>query len=148
MQSSALLDRYRDASEDTRRQIDRLLEQDADDRAWAQEVGPVYRQHDVARLLGKSKQAVSADPGLLRLELRSGQLGYPLFQFDGRRLLPGIRQVVGVLAPAVASTWTIASWLTSPQPVFDGASALERLRAGEVDQVVAAARRTGRSISA
>lgn len=148
MRTSALVERYRDAAAETRRQIDRLLEQDADDQAWAQQLGPVYRQHDVARLLDKSKQAVSADPGLLKLEMRNGQVAYPVFQFDGRRVLPGIREVVDTLTPAVATAWTIASWLTSPQPSLDGAAPLERLRAGGVDVVLAAARRTARSMAA
>jgi hypothetical protein len=148
MQRSALVERYRDASEDTRRQIDRLLEQDADDQAWAEQLGPVYRQGDVADLLGKSKQAVSADPGLLKLELRSGQLGYPVFQFDGRRLLPGIREVVETLTSVVETSWTIASWLASPQPSSQGQRPLDRLRAGEIDEVLAAARRMARTMAA
>jgi hypothetical protein len=145
---SALLDRYRDASEETRRQIDRLLEQDADDRAWAEQLGPVYRQSDVAHLLRKSKQAVSTDRGLLRLTLRDGQLGYPVFQFDGRRLLPGIRDIVQLLAPVVASPWTIASWLTSEQPSLGERRPLDRLRAGDTEAVLAEARRMARTMVA
>jgi hypothetical protein len=148
MHASALVERYREASEDTRRQVDRLLEQDADDQAWAEQLGPVYRQADVAALLGKTKQAVSADTGLLKLELRNGHIGYPVFQFDGRRVLPGLREVVTTLAPTVTVPWTVASWLTSPQPSWDGARPLDRLRAGEVDEVVAAARRMARSLAA
>lgn len=148
MQRSTLVECYREASQDTRRQIDRLLEHDADDQAWVQQLGPVYRQSDVAGLLGKSKQAVSADGGLLRLELRNGQLGYPVLQFDGRQVLSGLREVVATLTPAVASAWTIASWLTSPQPSWDGARPLDRLRAGEVDDVVAAARRMAQGMAA
>jgi len=148
MQVSALVYLYRDAAEDTRRQIDRLLELDADDHAWAEQLGPVYRQSDVARLLRKTKQAVSADSGLLRLEMRSGQLGYPVFQFDGRGVLRGVPEVVRTLTPAVASSWTIASWLTSPQPAWQGARPLDRLRSGEVDDVAAAARRMALSLAA
>lgn len=148
MVEAALVERYAHASEDTRRQIDRLLDQDADDRAWGDQIGPVYRQSDVAALLGKSKQAVSADPGLLRLELRSGQLGYPVVQFDGRRVLPGVREVVTTLAPAVATRWTIASWLTSPQPSLEGDRPVDRLRAGDLDAVVAAATRAARAMAA
>ncbi|MBW3576871.1 MAG: DUF2384 domain-containing protein [Actinobacteria bacterium] len=144
----ALLQRYQDASEETRRQVDRLLAQDADDRAWAEQLGPVYRQRDVADLLGKSKQAVSADQGLLKLELRSGQVGYPVFQFDGRRVLPGVREVVETLTPSVATSWTIASWLSSPQPSWDGARPLDQLRAGRIEEVLAASRRVARTLAA
>lgn len=129
----------REASPETRHQIETLLRQEADDRAWAGQLGPAYRQADVARLLGKSKQAVSADRGLLRLEMRSGEIGYPVFQFDGRRQLGGVRNVVRTLSPAVTDAWTTASWLTSPQPELDDRTPLDALRAGERDPVLALA---------
>jgi hypothetical protein len=136
---SAVAERYRDADDETRRMVDRLLNQDADDRAWASQLGPALRQSDVARLLGKSKQAVSADGRLLRLELRSGPIAYPAFQFDGRRQLDGVATVVALLAPVTATPWTIASWLTSPQPALGGVTPIDALRAGDLDPVVAAA---------
>jgi hypothetical protein len=132
--------RYAQASEETRRQVDRLLEQDADDQAWAAQIGPVYRQADVAALLGKSKQAVSADPRLLKLELRSGEIGYPVMQFDGRRQLPGLGPVIRALDPVVASPWTSASWLTSPNSTLGGHTPIVALRGGRVDEVLRAAR--------
>lgn len=144
--AATLADRYQNASGETQALVDRLLEQDADDRAWTAQLGPVLRQTDVARLLGKSKQAVSADAGLLKLELRSGEIGYPVFQFDGQRTLPGLRQAVKLLAPAVATTWTTASWLTSPQPDLDERRPVDLLRDGQVDAVLAAARRTARAM--
>lgn len=141
----ALVERYKEASDETRRLVDRLLEQDADDHAWKAQLGPVFRQGDVARLLGKTKQAVSEDRKLLRLEMRSGAVGYPVFQFDGRRLLPGIDEVVAVLGPAVETPWTIASWLTSPQPALDGATPLTELRADRTERVVDLATQTAAS---
>jgi hypothetical protein len=136
-----MVERIEHASPVTRTQIERLLEQDADDRAWAEQIGPVYRQSDVARLLCKSKQAVSADARLLKLELRSGEVGYPVVQFDGRRQLPGVREVVEVLAGVVTTPWTIASWLTSPADVLGGVTPVAALRKGRTDEVLAAARR-------
>jgi hypothetical protein len=121
---------------------------EVDDRAWADQIGPVHRAADVAALLGTSAEAVSADGGLLRLESRDGQGGYPVFQFDGRRPLPGIRDIVHLLAPAVASTWTIASWLTSEQPSRGGQRPLDRLRAGDTEAVLAEARRMARAMVA
>lgn len=128
--------------------VERLLQHDADDRAWFEQLGPAYRPADVAELLAKSKQAVSADHRLLRLEMRSGGVGYPAFQFDGRRLLPGVGEVVRTLSPVVETSWTIASWLTSPQPALAGSTPLERLRAGEVDAVVGAARHFAQALTA
>ena len=137
----------RDASPDTRYQIERLLRQDADDRAWAEQLGPAYRQGDVARLLGKSRQAVSADSSLLRLEMRDGEIGYPVFQFDGRRVLPGIRAVIGILGPFVASPWTIASWLTSPAADLEDRAPVKALRDGNIEAVTASARRTAEALA-
>ena len=136
---ASLLERYDAAPAAVQRQVDRLLTQAEDDAAWAEQLGPVYRQADVAALLGISKQAVSTNAGLLRLEMRDGSLGYPVFQFEGERLLPGIRQVVLELSSAVATSWTIASWLTSPQADLDGATPLEQLNRGQVTPVVRAA---------
>ncbi|MCA1778162.1 MAG: hypothetical protein LC637_01905 [Xanthomonadaceae bacterium] len=137
----------RDASPETRYQIERLLRQDADDRAWAEQLGPAYRQGDVARLLGKSRQAVSADSGLLRLEMRDSEIGYPIFQFDGRRKLPGIREVISILGQAVASPWTIASWLTSPALALDGRAPIQALRDGQIEAVTTAARQAAEALS-
>lgn len=132
--------------EPLREQIVRLLEQQADDDAWNEQLGPAYTQGQVATLLDKSKQAVSSDGTLLRLTMRSGRVGYPVFQFDGDTPVSGIREVVEILTPAVATPWTIASWLTSRQP-DTGHTAMELLRAGHVDEVVTAARRSANQMS-
>ncbi|MFU8878105.1 MAG: hypothetical protein ACNA7E_08175 [Wenzhouxiangellaceae bacterium] len=136
----------RDASPETRYQIECLLRQEADDQAWAEQLGPAYRQSDVARLLGKSKQAVSADRGLLRLEMRDGEIGYPVFQFQGRQPLAGIREIVRAFQPAVTSAWTTASWLTSPAAELDGRTPIEALRSDEHETVLALARRTAAAL--
>jgi hypothetical protein len=141
MDETAVVRRYADASPEARRLIDRILDQDSDDAAWTRQLGPVHRQGDVARLLGKSKQAVSSDRGLLKLRMRSGVVGYPLFQFDGRRPLPGVRAVVMWLDGVVATSWTTASWLTSPSVELGGVTPVAALRDGQVDRVNAAARR-------
>ncbi|MGH3440556.1 MAG: antitoxin Xre/MbcA/ParS toxin-binding domain-containing protein [Nitriliruptorales bacterium] len=148
MEGSTIVERYASASAETRYLVDRLLAADADDRAWARQLGPVYRQADVARLLRKSKQAVSSDPHLIKLEMRRGDVGYPVFQFDGPRLLAGIREVGGILRPAVETEWTVASWLTSPQPDLNGRRPLNLLRERQMEEVLAAARRAARSLAA
>lgn len=136
----------REASLETRYQIECLLRQEADDEAWAEQLGPVYRQGDVARLLDKSRQAVSADRGLLRLEMRNGEIGYPVFQFDGRRQLPGIREIVRCFEPVVTSAWTTASWLTTPAPELDHLTPLGALRDGEREQVLVLASRAASAL--
>ena len=141
MNDRMLFERYRSAPVDTQRLVDRVLQEHEDDRAWADQIGPVFRQRRVAELLGKSRQAVSADRRLLRLQMRSGEIGYPVWQFDGRRPLPGIAAVLDTLGPVVATTWTVASWLTSRQPALDDGRPLDLLRHGDVDRVVAEAAR-------
>ncbi len=137
--SASLQRLIRDASPETRYQIEVLLRQEADDEAWTEQLGPAYRQGDVARLLDKSRQAVSADSGLLRLAMRSGEIGYPVLQFDGRSQLPGVREIVRAFEPVVTSAWTTASWLTSPAPELDDRTPLAALRAGDREPALALA---------
>jgi hypothetical protein len=138
---STLFERYQQAPADVRRQVDLLLRQAEDDQAWTDQLGSVYTQGQVAELLGKSKQAVSTDKGLLRLEMRDGRIGYPILQFEGDRILPGIQDVVRALAPVAATSWTVASWLTSPSSDLGGETPLERLRRGDVPEVTVVADR-------
>lgn len=117
-----------------------VLAEDADDDAWLGQLGPAYRQSDVARLLRKSKQAVSVDGRLLKLEMRNGDIGHPAFQFDGRQQLAGVRDIVAILGPVVETAWTIASWLTSPTDLDGSPRPVDLLRAGETEVAVALAR--------
>jgi hypothetical protein len=140
--------RLADAPESVRAQVEvladqlaRLLDQAEDDQAWAEQVGPAYTAKQVAALLGVTRQAVRQRRGLLRLEQRNGKTVYPVWQFDGATVLPGIQKVVLVLTPAVASPWTIASWLTSPNAELDGLRPYEELRHGNLTPVVEAAQR-------
>lgn len=132
---ATLLEQYQRAPAEVKRQIDLLLQQAEDDRAWSEQLGPAYTQGQVAVLLGRSKQAISTNKGLLRLEMRDGSVGYPVFQFEGDRILPGIRNVVLALSPVAATNWTVASWLTSPSAELGGETPLDRLRRGDVSEV-------------
>ena len=73
--------------------------------------------------------------------MRDGSVGYPVLQFEGDRILPGTRNVVRALSPVAATTWTVASWLTSPSSDLGGKTPLERLQRGEVSDVTALAKR-------
>lgn len=101
------------------------------------------RQKDVRTQLDKSKQAVSSGEGLLKLTMRDGSVGYPVVQFEGGVVLPGLREVVHMLAGVVATPWTTASWLTSP--LEGAATPVELLRDGQVEEVTLAARRVVRA---
>jgi len=132
------------ASSDTRALVRTVLEQDQVDRQWTEQIGPALTQSDAARLLDVSVQAVSKNQHLLRLTNRDGRVVYPIFQFDGRRPLPGLGQVLaafdGVLQPL-----TIASWLTLPSATLDGRSPAQALRDGEAHRVVAAAQQAAQA---
>ncbi|MGH9101754.1 MAG: hypothetical protein ACRDYD_02040 [Acidimicrobiales bacterium] len=121
----------------------RLLESDIAARAWVDQVGYCITQSDAAQLLGRSEQAVSKDPRLLRLARSDGRPAYPAFQFDGRRQVPGLAEVVraldGSLLPA-----TVAAWLTGTQPALGGRRPLDALVEGDGEAVLAVARRLAR----
>jgi hypothetical protein len=71
--------------------------------------------------------------------MRDGSVGYPVFQFEGDRILPGIQNVVRALSPVAATSWTVASWLTSPSSDLGGKTPLDRLRRGDVSDVTVVA---------
>lgn len=121
-----------------------ILEQAVSDERWAAQVGPVLGQRDVARLLGKSPQAVAQDRGLLRLRQRDGRPAYPVFQFDGRRQIGGITEVVAVLGAAVEPL-TVAAWLTGPNRRLCGRRPIDLLRAAQAEPVLDAAYRYARA---
>jgi len=129
------------ASPATQDHVVRVLEQDHADQAWGAQIGPGLTQADVARLLGVTVQAVSKNKGLLRLQNRDGRPIYPIVQFDGRRPLPGVAEVVAILDGPLLPL-TIASWLTSRKKALTGRTAIAALRAGEVGLVVSLARQT------
>lgn len=143
MTVAELAELYEQASHETRQLVRDLLEHDAADRAWTGQVGPALTQADVARLLGKSEQAVAKDHRLLRHKTRSGRVAYPVVQFTGRGVVDGVGQVVRALE-GVADPVTVAAWLTGEHPSLSGRRPIDVLRAGEVDTVVAAARRFAR----
>src|SRR5690242_19453711 len=79
-----------------------ILERDIADSAWAVAVGPCLRQADAAALLGRQPKSIRQDPRLLAIRDRAGRTCYPVFQFDGPSLLPGIADVVTLLRGTVA----------------------------------------------
>lgn len=135
-----VIDLYATASPETRRLVTVLLEQDAVDRRWAEQVGPSLTQADTARLLGKSEQATAKDGRLLRVKTRSGRVAYPIVQFSGRGPLPGLATVMKALAP-VADPLTILAWLTGTQASLDGRRPVDALHDGDAEAVLTLARR-------
>ncbi|MGH9129188.1 MAG: hypothetical protein ACRDY2_09530 [Acidimicrobiales bacterium] len=118
----------------------RLLESDIAAQAWVDQVGYCLTQAETAELLRRSEQAVSKDTRLLRLARSDGRPAYPAFQFDGRRQVPGLGEVVRVLNVALLPA-TIAAWLTGTQPGLEGRRPLDALADGDYEAVLAVARR-------
>lgn len=100
----------------------------------AEMVGPVYRQASLAAASGRSRQAVAdmvRRRRLLALTTSDGHVVVPAFQLgDDLRPLPGIPEVLAVLTPDVVDEWTLASWLTAPQPRLEGRSVVGHLAGG------------------
>lgn len=118
-----------------------VLEHSINSKAWGAQVGPALTQGDTARLLRKSVQAVSKDRGLLRVVNSDGRPVYPLVQFEGRRQVPGLAEVVRTLG-AVMEPLAVAGWLTTANATL-GNRPIDSLRDGDagVDAVRAAVRR-------
>ena len=118
-----------------------VLEQDLADQQWASHVGPALSQADVARLLDVSVQAVSKNHGLLRVRNRDGRVVYPVVQFDGRRVLPGLPDVFALLDGPLLPL-TVASWLVTSAPALGDRTPVAALRDGDADLVLRLARQT------
>ncbi|RBY78960.1 hypothetical protein DQ238_11320 [Geodermatophilus sp. TF02-6] len=121
--------------------------------AWTEHLGGFYDATTVGRLLSRggrpvSRQAVHKRKGLLALTTGSGRVVYPAFQFVGGGVLPGLDAVQRAVPEELASRWTLASWLVTPQPQLDGQSPVQLLREGSVAPVLTAARDLASSLAA
>lgn len=102
--------------------------------------------NDVVRMLGLRNRQTPLD----RLKARTllaireqGQWRFPLWQFDPDGpdgVIAGLPEVLAALPVADLSK---ARWLQRPQPLLDGQTPLEALRAGQLNRVLAEARAVG-----
>lgn len=115
---------------------------------WAVIIGPCYRANSIARELGWSSEQVTAAAAaheLLELKAEDDVLLYPAFQVWEGQLVQGLGSVIQVLSAGTDSTWAWAQWLNSPVDDETGdpaPSAIEQLRAGQLDDVLRDARHT------
>ena len=122
---------------------------------WTEQIGPFYATDTVRSLLGGdapvSRQAVYQRRGLLALSTGSGQIVYPVAQFRGRRLPPGLDRVLAALPDELVSRWTVASWLLSPEVALAGERPVDVLFDGDeaaINAVVMIARQWSARLAA
>jgi hypothetical protein len=135
-----LVEQAQEAPDDVVRLALELLEQGTSDDRWNAQIGPFLSSADVARLLQTSRQAVAKRASLLVIPTGSGRLAYPTFQFAGRTVVPGLGRVLAQF-DGFADPLSVASWLTSPHADLDRRRPIDALRAGDLNDVVAAAKR-------
>lgn len=97
---------------------------------------------DVARLLGRSRQAVHdrVKAGTLLAIDDGGELRYPPWQFDPageRGVISGLPEVLAALRVEPLSK---ARWLMRPNAVFEGRTPLQALKDADKELIVAVAR--------
>lgn len=102
--------------------------------------------NDVVRLLGLRNRQTPLDrlKAQTLLAIREqGQWRFPLWQFDADGpdgVIAGLPEVLAALPVADLSK---ARWLQRPQPLLDGQTPLQALRAGQLVRVLAEARAVG-----
>lgn len=117
---------------------------------WDELVGPFVRSEGVQARLKITRQAVAAKAArrrLLRTITVDGVHLYPLWQFDGDRLMDGLAEVLALFPERAVDGWTLAAWLRTPDPDL-GEAPLDVLARGELDRGRAVARTAARALAA
>lgn len=108
--------------------------------AWNEVLGPFYATRGATTALGGiSRQALGerrARRTIVALRTADDDWVYPLFQFDGGEVLPGLAEAWQALDGV--DDWTAAALLVTPQRALRGSSVVQWLRAGEpIDGAIA-----------
>ncbi|MBG6185307.1 hypothetical protein IWX65_003286 [Arthrobacter sp. CAN_A214] len=109
--------------------------------AMAEKVGPFYEPSGLMAWLDITKQGLGRrreSDTIIGCKTQEGYFVYPVWQFqDDGTLIPGLREVLKVLATGIKDGWTWALWLTSEVPgQLDGKSAVQWLTEGRDPQAV------------
>ncbi|MFF5019471.1 hypothetical protein [Streptomyces sp. NPDC001165] len=117
-----------------------------DDPAWQRSIGPTYGAAEVEKLLREPRHTLAKrarQRSLLALRTSDGHTVYPVFQFAGNQVLPGIGAVLREFPDDDPDLfWTIASWMRKPLTTLNERSVIEALNQGEIDAAVKAANAT------
>jgi len=118
-------------------------------------IGRCYTEDSLGDILHLTSEQIAAaadDLRLLRLVTSEGVHVFPAFQLDGDAIIPGLPDVLRALRTGGDAPWVWSLWLTARNPhgpvtrLAD--SYIDRLRDGEVDEVVREARRAAASWAA
>jgi hypothetical protein len=107
---------------------------------------PPLTSEQVSEVLGMSREAINKrrkNQQLVAVSLGKRGYRYPAWQFQEGKVLPGLKEVLQVLN--AVSEWTPLLFLCSGDPRLNGETPLERLQAGDISAVVAAARCYGQA---
>lgn len=118
--------------------------------SWDALVGPFVRTDGVQARLKVTRQAVAAKAArrrLLRVITAEGEHLYPLWQFDGATMRPGLGDVLALFPESAVDGWTLAAWLRTSDPEI-GEPPLDLLDRGDLDRLRTVARSAARSLSA
>lgn len=130
-----------DYCDDLARRLEDMRRKQENDRRF----GTFYTTAKVMQVLGtSSRQSVTNMIGrntILRVRTSDGRNAFPSLQFDESRggLVDGLRQVLQVLLPAAATSWTVLDWLVTPMPELGGRRAIDAV-SGDPGGVLALAR--------
>ena len=100
---------------------------------WDEQIGPFYTTQKLIDLLGCSRQAINDRvhrSTLLALRTSDDVLVYPIWQFEGDHVVPGLRDILSIFHGASVDPWLVASWLRAPQHILDERSVVDWLTAG------------------
>ncbi|MFC9358819.1 hypothetical protein ACFTZB_19890 [Rhodococcus sp. NPDC057014] len=122
-------------------------------RAWENHIGAILTHKQAVDATGWTKQALSQavrDSRVLRLEAADGTIGYwsgGLTDTAPHVPIRGIKDALKAWASADVQSWTIASWLSSPQPELDDRTPRQALLDGDTADVVKLARQAAERLA-
>ena len=106
-------------------------------------IGPCYTLQAASELAGLTLREFRrrTNDGDVLVLVRGKDRVCPAFQFgDGGALLPGLRKVLAALQVEPFTPYACALWLVARGGMFGKRNAVELLRAGDLEPVLAAAR--------
>lgn len=110
-------------------------------------IGPFYDTKTVAERLKRSRSTVyrlMARREILGLRTSDNKLLFPIWQFDTDGEVPKrLSEVLAAMDPGLNDGWGDALWLFSPAAFLDVDRPIDRIRQGDLDEVLSVATRIG-----